>query len=84
LSKRQIGFVELAESANENSYGARVYHIPPKEQIEEVCKTFRPFFNGLLVGNYGFTPETGLTAIKEGHCDAITFGKLYISHPDLA
>lgn len=37
-----------------------------------------------MVGNYGFTPETGLKMIREGHSDAITFGRLYISHPDLA
>jgi N-ethylmaleimide reductase len=84
LSKRNIGFVELAESAHENSYGARVLHIPPKAQIEEVCKAFRPYFNGLIIGNYGFTSETGIKAIREGHCDAVSFGKSYIAHPDLA
>lgn len=85
LSLRKVGFVELAESAKENSYGAREFHtIKPKDQIEEVCKTFRPYFNGLIVGNYGFTPETGLNAIESGNCDAISFGKSYISHPDLA
>lgn len=84
LSKRGIGFVELAESAGENSYGGRVYHIPPAEQMKEVCKTFRPYFNGLIIGNYGFNPESGLKAIREGHCDAVSFGKLYIAHPDLA
>ena len=85
LSARKIGFVELAESSKENTYGARALHnIKPADQIQEICKTFRPYFNGLIVGNYGFTPETGLSAIKEGHCEAISFGKNYISHPDLA
>lgn len=84
LSKRGIGFVELAESKNEHSYGGRVYHIPPTDQIQDVCKTFRPFFNGIIIGNYGFNPESGLKAIREGHCDLISFGKDYIAHPDLA
>lgn len=28
----------------------------PPEQIEYVCKTFRPFFNGILIANDSFTP----------------------------
>lgn len=61
-----------------------MFHVSPKEQIEKVCNTFKPFFKGLLIANYGFTPETGIQAIRNGECDAVTFGKLYISHPDLA
>jgi len=38
----------------------------------------------LLVGNNGFDPESGLKKIREGSCDAVSFGKLYIANPDLA
>jgi N-ethylmaleimide reductase len=44
----------------------------------------RAFFSGLLIGNDSFTPETGLIKMREGLCDAISFGRLYISNPDLA
>lgn len=84
LQHRKIGFVELAESRHEHSYGSRVNHILPQEQIPQVCKAFRPFFQGLIVGNYGFNGETGLQAINNGECDLISFGRNYISHPDLA
>ena len=33
LQHRKIGFVELAESRHEHSYGSRVNHILPQEQI---------------------------------------------------
>lgn len=56
----------------------------PVEQIDDVCKTFRPFFSGLMFANYGFNPESGLKKIQSGSCDGVSFGKLYISNPDLA
>jgi 2,4-dienoyl-CoA reductase-like NADH-dependent reductase (Old Yellow Enzyme family) len=56
----------------------------PKDQIKDVCKTFRPHFKGLIIGNNGLDAENGLKKIREGSCDAVSFGKLYISNPDLA
>lgn len=61
-----------------------LYPKTQKEQIEDVCKAFRPFFTGILIGNDSFTPETGIAKIRSGLCDAISFGRLYISNPDLA
>lgn len=36
------------------------------------------------MANDSFTPETGLEAIKNGWADLISFGRLYVSTPDLA
>ena len=47
-------------------------------------KALRPYFNGVVVGNCGFGPETGIAAINSGDCDLVSFGRNYISHPDLA
>lgn len=81
LSKRNIGFVELLETPSDNPNGDKPV---PHGQIKGVCKTLRPYFNGLLIGNLGFNPQSGLKAIREGNCDLISFGKLYLAHPDLA
>lgn len=43
----------------------------------------RPFYKGVLIGNNGFTPETAEDCIRDGKFDAVTFGKLFISNPDL-
>lgn len=56
----------------------------PPEQIEYVCKTFRPFFNGILIANDSFTPQRGLQFFRNGWADMASFGRLYISNPDLA
>jgi N-ethylmaleimide reductase len=59
-------------------------HVPAKKQIDDVCKTFRPAFNGLIIANNGFNAETGLSKLRSKNCDAISFAKLYITNPDLA
>jgi 2,4-dienoyl-CoA reductase-like NADH-dependent reductase (Old Yellow Enzyme family) len=44
---------------------------------------FRKVFHGPLVGNCGYTKETAEKAIAEGHADLISFGRPFISNPDL-
>ena len=56
----------------------------PKDQIKDFSKTLRPFFKGLIINNNGLDAESGLKKIREGSCDGVSFGKLYISNPDLA
>ncbi len=44
---------------------------------------FRKVFHGPLIGNCGYTRETAEKAIAEGHADLISFGRPFISNPDL-
>jgi 2,4-dienoyl-CoA reductase-like NADH-dependent reductase (Old Yellow Enzyme family) len=44
---------------------------------------FRKVFHGPLIGNCGYTQETAEKAIAEGDADLISFGRLFISNPDL-
>lgn len=44
---------------------------------------FRQVFHGPLIGNCGYTQETAEKAIAEGHADLISFGRPFISNPDL-
>jgi len=44
---------------------------------------FRKVFGGPLVGNCGYDMETAEAAISGGHGDLISFGRPYISNPDL-
>lgn len=37
-----------------------------------------------MIDNDSFDEKTGLERIRSGVCEAISFGKLYISNPDLA
>jgi N-ethylmaleimide reductase len=44
---------------------------------------FREVFHGPLMGNCGYTKETAKKAIVEGRTDLISFGRPFISNPDL-
>ena len=44
---------------------------------------FRPMWSGVLITAGGFTGETADAAIAAGHADAIAFGRIFISNPDL-
>jgi N-ethylmaleimide reductase len=44
---------------------------------------FRKVFAGPLMGNGGYTRESADAAIQAGHADMISFGRPFISNPDL-
>jgi N-ethylmaleimide reductase len=44
---------------------------------------FRKVFHGPLMGNCGYTKESAEKAIAEGYADLISFGRPFISNPDL-
>lgn len=45
---------------------------------------FKKVFTGPIMGNCGYTQETAEAAIQSGDADLISFGRQYISNPDLA
>ncbi|MFI0470615.1 hypothetical protein ACH347_41690 [Saccharopolyspora sp. 5N102] len=50
-------------------------------------RDLRPRWTGTLIGNTGFghptTPEAGAALVEEGRADLVSFGRLFISNPDL-
>jgi N-ethylmaleimide reductase len=52
--------------------------------MPDVCKALRPYFKGVMIANNGFNPKSGLAKLQSGDCDAVSYGRLYISNPDLA
>ncbi len=44
---------------------------------------FRGVFQGPLIGNCGYTQETAEAALQGRHADLISFGRPFISNPDL-
>lgn len=67
LKKRQIAFICAREHQADDSLG------PDLKKI----------FGGVYIANENFTQETAEKALQEGWADAIAFGKLFISNPDL-
>src|ERR1700712_2223322 len=53
------------------------------QNVPSAMELFRPIWKGVLITAGGFTGETADAAISAGHADAIAFGRIYISNPDL-
>ncbi|KRP91014.1 NADH:flavin oxidoreductase [Bradyrhizobium pachyrhizi] len=67
LGRRRIAFICPREQLGENRLGPRL-----KEE-----------FGGIFVANEGFTKKTGQEMLAKGEADAVAYGKLFISNPDL-
>jgi N-ethylmaleimide reductase len=53
------------------------------QNVPSAMVLFRPLWKGVLISAGGFTGEAAEAAIAEGHADAIAFGRIFISNPDL-
>ena len=53
------------------------------EQESDVLTPIRSVYNGVLVGNTGYTAEEAEREIAKGQLDAIAFGTLFLANPDL-
>jgi N-ethylmaleimide reductase len=53
------------------------------QNVPSAMVLFRPVVKGVLISAGGFTGDTAEAAIAEGHADAIAFGRIFISNPDL-
>ncbi|MFM9956611.1 MAG: alkene reductase [Phycisphaerales bacterium] len=55
----------------------------PQDEQTLTSDLFRPLVSSVLITNAGFTFETATHQLREGRADAVAFGKLFISNPDL-
>jgi N-ethylmaleimide reductase len=53
------------------------------QNVPSAMALFRPIWRGALISAGGFTGETAEAAIAQGHADAVAFGRIFISNPDL-
>ncbi|PZX59662.1 N-ethylmaleimide reductase [Algoriphagus ratkowskyi] len=75
LNAYDLAYLHLSEPFND------VSNIPYLES--EIAKHYRPMYKGTLVINAGFDQEKGNKDVLEGLADAVAYGTLYISNPDL-
>lgn len=79
LSRRGIAYVHMIEPRATSAGGSEaVAHDAPSTSI-----LFRKAFRGVFISAGGYTPENAILPIANGEADAIAFGRLFISNPDL-
>src|SRR5579863_2436121 len=53
------------------------------QDVPSAMVLFRPLWRGILISAGGFTGDTAEAAVAQGHADAVAFGRIFISNPDL-
>jgi N-ethylmaleimide reductase len=54
-----------------------------KEDQPSTAALFRPFYQGNIIAAGGFDRSGAEAFVSSGHAEAIAFGRLFISNPDL-
>jgi N-ethylmaleimide reductase len=75
----ELAYLHFIEPRSSGAGRAEVNH----QNVPSAMVLFRPVWSGVLISAGGFTGETAEAAIAAGHADAIAFGRIFISNPDL-
>ncbi|MBP2832674.1 alkene reductase [Aquimarina sp. U1-2] len=70
-----LAYIHLSEPFND------VSDVPHAE--EHIAKRYRKKYTGTLMINSGFDRDNAEKVIQDGDADLVSFGKLFISNPDL-
>lgn len=54
-----------------------------EDEEAQMIRTWRRAYQGTLMCSGGFTRELGMQAVAEGDADLVSYGRLFISNPDL-
>jgi N-ethylmaleimide reductase len=79
LDSLGLAYLHFIEPRSSGAGRAEVNH----QNVPSAMMLFRPIWRGVLISAGGFTGETAEAAIDQGHADAIAFGRIFISNPDL-
>lgn len=79
LSKRKIAYVHMIEPRATTAGGNDSIN----ENAPSTSKLFRKFFDGVFISAGGYNPENAKKALESKEIDAVAFGRLFISNPDL-
>ena len=79
LNPLGLAYLHFIEPRSSGAGRAEVNH----QNVPSAMVLFRPLWRGVLITAGGFTGESAKAAIAEGHADAIAFGRIFISNPDL-
>jgi N-ethylmaleimide reductase len=74
-----LAYLHFIEPRSSGAGRAEVNH----QNVPSAMELFRPLWKGILITAGGFTGETANAAIAAGKADAIAFGRIFISNPDL-
>ena len=57
--------------------------LPNNAADTALINRLREMWSGVYIANSGYDGATGEEAVRNGHADAIAYGRLFIANPDL-
>ncbi len=79
INKRHIAYLHLIEPRATLAGGSDA----SMENAPDVVATYRGLFAGGVIAAGGFTAESADAEVATGRSDAVAFGRLFISNPDM-
>jgi N-ethylmaleimide reductase len=79
LNNRKIAYVHMIEPRATSAGGSD----DVDKNAPSTSQLFRKFFKGVFFSAGGYTPQNAKEAVENGDVDAVVFGRLFISNPDL-
>jgi N-ethylmaleimide reductase len=79
LDQLGLAYLHFIEPRSSGAGRAEVNH----QNVPSAMVLFRPFWRSVLILAGGFSGEAAEAAIAGRHADAIAFGRIFISNPDL-
>lgn len=74
LSELRLAYLHVVESFPGNAFDA---------EEDSLMQQLRKEYSGNYIANGNYDGERAMAAIQSGHADAVTFGRPFISNPDL-
>lgn len=80
LNERGLAYVHVIEPRATSAGGSEAAN----QDAPSTSALFKKLFRGAFISAGGYSPEMAQSTVTLGQADAIAFGRLYISNPDLA
>ncbi|MDJ0978958.1 MAG: alkene reductase [Erythrobacter sp.] len=75
IEEMGLAFLELRQPGPDGTFGRT--DVPQQDAL------IRSLYSGALILNSDYTPQEADEDVSSGRCDAVSFGRPYISNPDL-
>lgn len=93
LDRRQVAYLHILEGLERDDHPFEQLYLRmqkkrraaygPASNEPYLAPLFRENFRGPLILNGGYEPKSAIEMVEAGKADAVSFGRLFISNPDL-